>query len=57
MSTGLNTGDILFSAFSIFGLLFTIVPIVFFLWFAITTTKQLKKQTSLLEEIKEKLNS
>lgn len=56
MSTGLNTGDILFSAFSIFGLLFTIVPIVFFLWFAITTTKQLKKQTSLLEEIKEKLN-
>lgn len=52
-----GTSDILFSAFSIFGLLFTIVPIVFFLWFAITTTKQLKKQTSLLEEIKEKLNS
>lgn len=59
MSTELNTGGIIFSAFSIFGLglLFTIVPIVFFLWFAITTTKQLKKQTSLLEEIKEKLNS
>ena len=50
-------GDILISAFSIFGLLFTIVPIVFFLWFAITTIKLLKKQTSLLEEIKEKLNS
>ena len=52
-----GTGDILLSVFSIFGLLFTIVPIVFFIWFAITTTKQLKKQTSLLEEIKEKLNS
>lgn len=55
--TTYGTADIFFSAFSIFGLLFTIVPIVFFLWFAITTTKQLKKQTSLLEEIKEKLNS
>lgn len=52
-----GTADILFSAFSIFTLLFSIVPIIFFLWFAITTTKQLKKQTSLLEEIKEKLNS
>ena len=51
-----GTAEILFSAFSIFGLLFTIVPIVFFLWFAITTVKQLKKQTMLLEEIKEKLN-
>lgn len=57
MSTEFNISSIIFSAFSIFGLLFTIVPIVFFLWFAITTTKQLKKQTSLLEEIKEKLTS
>ncbi|MER2000418.1 MAG: hypothetical protein ABS882_11630 [Lysinibacillus sp.] len=57
MSTGLNTGDILVSVIPIFGLLFTIIPIIFFLWFAITTTKHLKKQTSLLEEIKEKLNS
>ena len=56
MSTELNTGNILFSAFSIFGLLFMIVPIVFFLWFAITTTKQLKKQTIILEEIREKIN-
>ena len=56
METKLNSTDILFSAFSIFGLLFSIVPIVFFLWFAITTTQQLKKQTLLLEEIKEKLN-
>lgn len=56
MSTGFNTGDIIFSTFSIFGLLFTIVPIVFFIWFAITTTKQLKKQTTILEEIKEKIN-
>ena len=56
MSTGLNTGDILFSGITIFGLLFSIAPIIFFLWFAITTVKQLKKQTMLLEEIKEKLN-
>lgn len=56
MSTGLNTGDILFSAFSIFTLLFSIVPLIFFVWFAITVTKHLKKQTMLLEEIKEKLN-
>ncbi len=52
----LNTGDILFSAFSIFGLLFSVVPVIFFLWFAIITTKQLKKQSMLLEEINEKLN-
>ena len=50
-----NAGDII-SAISIFGMLFTIFPIAFFLWFAITITKQLKKQTLLLEEIKEKLN-
>ena len=50
-----NTGDILFSAFSIFGLLFSIVPIIFFLWFAISITKQLKRQSTLLEEINEKL--
>lgn len=56
MATGLNTGDIIFSAISIFGLLFTIVPIVFFLWFAITTTKHLKKQTIILEEIRDKIN-
>lgn len=56
MSTGLNTGDILFSGVAIFGLLFSIAPIIFFLWFAITTVKHLKKQTLLLEEIKEKLN-
>ncbi|MEK4426011.1 hypothetical protein [Solibacillus sp. FSL K6-1523] len=49
-------GDILFSLFSIFGLLFTVVPIIFFLWFAIITTKQLKMQTKLLEEIKDRLN-
>lgn len=51
----LNSGDILFSAFSIFGLLFSIVPIIFFLWFAISITKQLKRQSTLLEEINEKL--
>lgn len=50
-----NSGDILFSAFSIFGLLFSLVPIIFFLWFAISTTKQLKRQSTLLEEINEKL--
>ncbi|MEY9975582.1 hypothetical protein [Lysinibacillus sp. RC79] len=52
----LNTGDIIFSFISIFGLLFYIVPIIFIIWFAITTTKQLKMQTKLLEEIKENLN-
>ena len=56
MSTEFNIGGIIFSAFPIFILLFTIVPIVFFLWFAITTTKQLKKQTIILEEIREKIN-
>lgn len=56
METGLNTGDILFTSFTLFGLLFSIVPIIFFLWFAITTIKQLKKQSQLLEEINEKLN-
>ena len=56
MSTGLNTGDVLFSGVAIFGLLFSIAPIIFFLWFAITTVKHLKKQTLLLEDIKEKLN-
>ena len=56
MSTEFNISGLIFSAFSIFGLLFTIVPIVFFLWFAITTTKQLKKQTIILEEIREKIN-
>lgn len=50
-----NAGDILFSAFSIFGLLFSLVPFIFFLWFAISTTKQLKRQSTLLEEINEKL--
>lgn len=50
-----NNGDIIFSLFSIFGLLFYIVPIIFVIWFAITTTKQLKMQTKLLEEIKERL--
>ena len=50
-----NSGDILFSAFSIFGLLFSLVPFIFFLWFAISTTKQLKRQSILLEEINEKL--
>ena len=51
-----GTSDILFSAFSIFSLLFSIVPLIFFVWFAITVTKHLKKQTMLLEEIKEKIN-
>ena len=50
-----NSGDILFSFFSIFGLLFSLVPFIFFLWFAISTTKQLKRQSTLLEEINEKL--
>ena len=50
-----NSGDILFSFVSIFGLLFYIVPIIFIIWFAISTTKQLKMQTKLLEEIKENL--
>ena len=48
--------EVLFSSFAIFGLLFSFAPIVFFIWFAITTVKQLKKQSMLLEEIKEKLN-
>ena len=48
--------EVLFSGFAIFGLLFSFAPIVFFIWFAITTVKQLKKQSMLLEEIKEKLN-
>ena len=52
----MSTGDILFSGFTIFGLLFSIAPIIFFIWFAITTVNQLKKQSMLLEEIKEKLN-
>ncbi|WP_195891702.1 hypothetical protein [Bacillus ndiopicus] len=56
MQSGFYTGDILFSAFSIFGILFSIIPIVFFVWFAITTTTQLKKQSKLLEEIKERLD-
>lgn len=51
-----NTTDILFSAFSIFSLLFPVVLIVLFIWFALTVTKQLKKQSMLLEEINEKLN-
>ncbi|MFJ8512440.1 hypothetical protein [Lysinibacillus xylanilyticus] len=51
----LNSGDILFSFVSIFGLLFYIVPIIFIIWFAISTTKQLKRQSTLLEEINEKL--
>ncbi|MFJ7730605.1 hypothetical protein ACIQXF_01795 [Lysinibacillus sp. NPDC097231] len=50
-----NSGDILFSFVSIFGLLFYIAPIIFIIWFAISTTKQLKMQTKLLEEIKESL--
>ncbi|MEB2281247.1 hypothetical protein LAV73_14770 [Lysinibacillus xylanilyticus] len=50
-----NSGDILFSVFSIFGLLFSLIPFIFFLWFAISTTKQLKRQSLLLEEINEKL--
>lgn len=50
-----NAGDLLFSAFSIVGLLFSIIPLIFFVWFAITTVKQLKKQSALLEEINEKL--
>ena len=48
--------EVLFSSFAIFGLLFSFAPIVFFIWFAITTVRQLKKQSMLLEEIKEKLN-
>ena len=52
----LNSGDILFSFVSIFGLLFYIVPIIFIIWFTISTTKQLKMQTKLLEEIKKNLN-
>ncbi|MFJ8516557.1 hypothetical protein [Lysinibacillus xylanilyticus] len=52
----LNSMDTLFSIVSIFGLLFYIVPIIFIIWFAISTTKQLKMQTKLLEEIKESLN-
>ncbi|MDD1503012.1 hypothetical protein PVA17_09600 [Lysinibacillus sp. CNPSo 3705] len=52
---GFNSGDILFSAFSIFGLLFSLIPFIIFLWFAISTTKQLKRQSLLLEEINEKL--
>ncbi|MEG0470830.1 MAG: hypothetical protein RR588_00700 [Solibacillus sp.] len=51
-----GVGDIFFSVFSIFGLLFSILPVIFFIWFAITTTKQLKMQTKLLEEIKDRLN-
>ncbi|EAZ85736.1 hypothetical protein LFU01_44860 [Lysinibacillus fusiformis] len=50
-----NSGDIIFSLFSILGLLFYIIPIVFIIWFAISTTKQLKRQTKLLEEIKESI--
>ncbi|MEY9976186.1 hypothetical protein [Lysinibacillus sp. RC79] len=50
-----NSGDILFSAFSIFGLLLSLVPFIFFVWFTISTTKQLKRQSILLEEINEKL--
>lgn len=49
-------GEVLFSGFAIFGLLFSFAPIIFFLWFAITTVKQLKKQTMLLEEINEKIS-
>ncbi|WP_176489603.1 hypothetical protein [Lysinibacillus fusiformis] len=49
-----NSGDIIFSLFSILGLLFYIIPIVI-IWFAISTTKQLKRQTKLLEEIKESI--
>ena len=48
--------EVLFSSFAIFGLFFSFAPIVFFIWFAITTVRQLKKQSMLLEEIKEKLN-
>lgn len=50
-----TSGDIIFSLFSILGLLFYIIPIVFIIWFAISTTKQLKRQTKLLEEIKESI--
>ena len=49
-------GEVLFSGFAIFFFFFSFAPIIIFLWFAITTVKQLKKQTMLLEEIKEKLN-
>ena len=40
----MTSTEILFSGFTIFGLLFSFAPIVFFIWFAITTVKQLKKQ-------------
>ncbi|MED4886213.1 hypothetical protein [Lysinibacillus fusiformis] len=50
-----TSGDIIFSLFSILGLLFYIIPIAFIIWFAISTTKQLKRQTKLLEEIKESI--
>jgi len=56
MTSTSGLGEVLFGSFAIFGLLFSFAPIIFFLWFAITTVKQLKKQTMLLEEIKEKLN-
>ncbi|QTB24501.1 MULTISPECIES: hypothetical protein [Lysinibacillus] len=51
-----NNGDIIFSLFSIVGLLFYIIPIIFIIWFAISTIKQLKRQTKLLEEMKDSIN-
>lgn len=52
----MNTGDVMFTGIAFIGLFIWLIPILFILWFMLTTVKQLKQQTVLLEKISARLN-
>lgn len=52
----MNTGDFLFTGVAFIGFFIWLIPILFILWFMLTTVKQLKKQTVLLENISARLD-
>lgn len=52
----MNTGDVMFTGIAFIGFFIWLIPILFILWFMLTTVKQLKQQTVLLEKISARLD-
>lgn len=53
----INTGDVFFTGFALIGFVLWLIPILFILWFTLTTVKQLKLQTALLEKMNDRLDT
>lgn len=50
-----NYGDVFFTLFMMGGFLLWLLPLIFVIWFMITTVKYLKRQTALLEKMNAKM--